>query len=99
MTRPMRLGNFANMLPIVMLLIASEWSVSTSSAALTPQPNGILIVSDDQGYHDQGGFGSTEVKTPHLSRLAAGGVRLTSVYVAWKQAIEQAKPRGLIRDY
>jgi len=46
-------------------------------------PNILLIVSDDQGYRDLGCFGSTEVKTPHLDRLAKGGVKLTSFYVAW----------------
>jgi len=46
-------------------------------------PNILLIVSDDQGYRDLGCFGSAEVKTPHLDRLAKGGVKLTSFYVAW----------------
>jgi arylsulfatase A-like enzyme len=46
-------------------------------------PNIILIVSDDQGYGDLGCYGSTEVKTPNLDELAAGGVRLTNFYVTW----------------
>ena len=46
-------------------------------------PNVLLIVSDDQGYRDLGCFGSHEVKTPHLDRLAKGGVKLTNFYVAW----------------
>jgi len=46
-------------------------------------PNILLIVSDDQGYRDLGCFGSEEVKTPHLDRLAKGGIKLTSFYVAW----------------
>ena len=46
-------------------------------------PNVLLIVSDDQGYRDLGCFGSHEVKTPQLDRLAKGGVKLTSFYVAW----------------
>ena len=46
-------------------------------------PNILLIVSDDQGYRDLGCFGSHEIKTPHLDRLAKGGVKLTSFYVAW----------------
>ncbi|MBI1374948.1 MAG: sulfatase-like hydrolase/transferase [Phycisphaera sp.] len=47
------------------------------------QPNVLLIVSDDQGYHDLGCYGSDEVKTPQLDRLARGGVRLTNFYVTW----------------
>lgn len=46
-------------------------------------PNVVLIVSDDQGYRDLGCFGSEEIKTPHLDRLAKGGVKLTNFYVAW----------------
>lgn len=46
-------------------------------------PNIILIVSDDQGYNDLGCYGGTEIKTPNLDRLAAGGTRLRSFYVTW----------------
>lgn len=53
-----------------------------SAWAETP-PNIVLIVSDDQGYRDLGCFGSEEIKTPHLDKLAAGGIKLTSFYVAW----------------
>jgi len=47
------------------------------------RPNVLLIVSDDQGYQDLGCYGNAEIKTPHLDRLAAGGVRLTEFYVSW----------------
>lgn len=46
-------------------------------------PNIVVIVSDDQGYGDLGCYGSSEVKTPNLDRLASRGVRLTSFYVTW----------------
>lgn len=55
----------------------------TVGAHALSKPNVLLIVSDDQGYRDLGCFGSGEVQTPHLDRLAAGGIRLTSFYVAW----------------
>src|SRR5918994_900478 len=47
------------------------------------RPNVLLIVSDDQGYADLGCFGGKRIKTPHLDRLARGGVRATSFYVTW----------------
>ncbi|HIQ22865.1 MAG TPA: N-acetylgalactosamine-6-sulfatase [Planctomycetes bacterium] len=56
---------------------------TTASAAESVPPNIVLIVSDDQGYRDLGCYGSPDIKTPHLDRLAAGGVRLTSFYVTW----------------
>lgn len=54
-----------------------------SCTGLARQPNILLIVSDDQGYPDLGCIGSKPVKTPHLDRLAAEGVRATSYYVTW----------------
>jgi len=45
------------------------------------RPNIVLIVSDDQGYHDLGCYGATDVKTPTLDQLAKEGVRLTNFYV------------------
>ena len=62
-----------------LLLTCLVWgSLSTGKT-----PNVVLIVSDDQGYRDLGCFGSDEIKTPHLDRLAKGGVKLTNFYVAW----------------
>ncbi|SVA51274.1 uncharacterized protein METZ01_LOCUS104128 [marine metagenome] len=55
----------------------------TATAQPLAKPNVLLIVSDDQGYRDLGCFGSGEVQTPHLDRLARGGIKLNSFYVAW----------------
>ncbi len=44
-------------------------------------PNIILIVSDDQGYNDIGAYGSQEILTPNLDRLAKEGMRFTNFYV------------------
>jgi len=55
----------------------------TATAQPLAKPNVLLIVSDDQGYRDLGCFGSGEVQTPHLDRLARDGIKLNSFYVAW----------------
>ena len=44
---------------------------------LAAPPNIVLIVSDDQGYRDLGCFGSKEILTPQLDRLAKEGMKLT----------------------
>ncbi len=48
-------------------------------AATAPRPNILLILSDDMGYSDLGCFGS-EIATPNLDALAAGGLRFTQFY-------------------
>ncbi len=45
-------------------------------------PNFIVIFTDDQGYQDVGCFGSPDIATPHLDRMAAEGMRFTDFYVA-----------------
>ncbi len=44
------------------------------------RPNLVLILADDLGYGTPGCYGNTEVRTPHIDRLAAGGMRLTDFH-------------------
>ena len=44
-----------------------------------PRPNIVLIMCDDMGYSDVGCYGG-EIRTPHLDRLAAEGLRFTQFY-------------------
>ena len=44
-----------------------------------PPPNVVLILADDLGFSDLGCYGS-EIETPNLDRLAAGGLRLSQFY-------------------
>jgi arylsulfatase A-like enzyme len=66
----------------VALGLSSDRSTRGDQVGKRP-PNILLIVSDDQGYNDLGCYGSDEVRTPNLDRLAAEGVRLTDFYVTW----------------
>lgn len=43
------------------------------------RPNILLLLADDMGFSDIGCFGG-EIATPNLDRLAAGGMRMTSLY-------------------
>jgi arylsulfatase A-like enzyme len=44
------------------------------------RPNIVWILADDLGYGDLGCYGQKVIKTPHLDRLAAGGMRFTHCY-------------------
>lgn len=68
---------------ILLLILVSGMFSTICFAAEKMPPNIVLIVSDDQGYKDLGCFGSQEVITPHLDRLAKEGARLTNFYVTW----------------
>lgn len=46
----------------------------------TRRPNLVLILADDLGYGSLGCYGGTEFRTPHLDRLAAGGLRFTDFH-------------------
>ncbi|MCG8306893.1 MAG: sulfatase [Cytophagales bacterium] len=46
------------------------------------KPNIIILFTDDQGYGDVGAYGSTNIETPHLDRMAEEGMRFTNFYVA-----------------
>lgn len=57
-------------------------------------PNIIIIFTDDQGYQDLGCFGSPDIKTPHLDKMAQEGIKLTSFYSA--QAVCSASRAALL---
>ena len=57
-------------------------------------PNFVIVFTDDQGYQDLGCFGSPDIKTPHLDRMAEEGMRFTHFYAS--QAVCSASRAALI---
>ncbi|MEU5879423.1 sulfatase-like hydrolase/transferase [Spirillospora sp. NPDC047279] len=46
------------------------------------RPNFLVILGDDLGWADLGSYGSPDIRTPNLDRLAQQGVRFTDAYSA-----------------
>ncbi len=60
-------------------LTTAAAAASLPLPAAAKRPNIIVILADDMGFSDIGCFGS-EIETPNLDMLAAGGMRLTNFY-------------------
>lgn len=56
-------------------------AISSVGLADASKPNIVLIYIDDLGYGDLGCYGSKDIPTPHIDRLAAEGVRFTASYI------------------
>jgi len=62
--------------------VAASLPARALAKAATERPNFVVIFTDDQGYQDIGCFGAPKIKTPHLDRMAAEGMKFTDFYVA-----------------
>ncbi|MEM7010198.1 MAG: sulfatase-like hydrolase/transferase [Verrucomicrobiota bacterium] len=65
-----------------------------ASASFAEKPNVLLIYTDDQGSIDAGCYGSKDLVTPAIDRLAAAGVRFTQMLAP--SAICSASRAGLL---
>lgn len=50
--------------------------------SLPQNPNIIIILADDLGYGDLECYGTKNVKTPHVNRLAERGIQFTNTHAA-----------------
>jgi len=55
-------------------------SGQTLPGPATRPPNIVILYADDLGYGDSSAYGATRVRTPHIDRLAAGGLRFTDAH-------------------
>ncbi|MCK5173997.1 MAG: sulfatase-like hydrolase/transferase, partial [Planctomycetes bacterium] len=62
---------------IVVLSLTHQWAMAQNPER---KPNIIYIMADDLGYGDLGCYGNTDARTPHINKMAAGGMRLTDFH-------------------
>lgn len=53
---------------------------SSSAEFLQNRPNILLILTDDQGYHDVSYYGTEDLQTPNIDALATDGMRFDNFY-------------------
>ncbi|MCH7727897.1 MAG: sulfatase-like hydrolase/transferase [Planctomycetes bacterium] len=69
--------NYSVVVVACLVLFVSESGVWSKDKR---PPNIVLIMADDLGCETLGSYGGTSYKTPHLDRLAAGGMRFRHCY-------------------
>ena len=53
---------------------------SSCNETILNKPNILLIVSDDQGYHDVSYYGTKDIKTPNIDEIRKSGIRFDEFY-------------------
>lgn len=65
---------------LLLALTAAGLAEGSAADRTSGRPNIVFILADDLGYSDLGCYGCPDIRTPHLDRLAAEGVRFTDFY-------------------
>lgn len=73
--------NMKGLMRALLVLLGSLWLAHPAARAAS-KPNIVIILADDLGYGDLGCYGHPSIRTPHLDRMAAQGVRFTDFYSA-----------------
>lgn len=71
--------NFRICIGVLLLGLGFVW-VDKIAAQPQDQPNVLIILTDDQGYHDVSYYGTGDLQTPNIDQLAAEGMRFDNFY-------------------
>jgi arylsulfatase len=84
MNRPTRTPALRRILALSAILgmtgCAASAPAAPGASPAAGRPSFIVIFTDDQGYQDLGCYGSPQIRTPRLDRMAREGMRFTSFY-------------------
>lgn len=66
---------------LVLVSLGVLLPLASVAAAPPERPNFVMVFIDDMGWGDFSCFGNQDAATPHIDRLAAGGIRFSQFYV------------------
>jgi len=84
---------FLNTLQSLMIIFLVFFASCEVEKSGTP-PNIVIVFADDQGYEDLGCFGSPDINTPNIDKLAENGTMFSNFHVA--QAVCSASRAALL---
>ncbi len=61
-------------------ILSTMGAVAHQEVVAAERPNILLIMADDLGWSDIGCYGATDIKTPHIDKLAEQGCQLINFY-------------------
>ena len=65
---------------ILIISICGQDVTGQNSLGKIGKPNILLILTDDQGYHDVSYYGTKDIHTPNIDQIAASGMRFDNFY-------------------
>jgi arylsulfatase A-like enzyme len=72
-----------NLTSLICLVSCLGFGLAANASASAKAPNLVVILTDDQGYHDVGFNGCEDIPTPNIDTIASNGMRFTNGYVSY----------------
>ncbi len=66
----------------VLILGFATWAEAAQATGSDAKPNFVIFISDDHSRLDSEPYGSVEVRTPNMLKLAAAGMKFNQALVA-----------------
>lgn len=80
MNQPTILYHYICILFIGICSFSSMAQENGTENRMAVKPNILFILTDDQGYHDVSYYGTSDIRTPNIDKIASSGIRFDNFY-------------------